>query len=277
MERFFGQHLGGRYQTDAAPEVQERLDALAVDPNSVTLPDTTATADAPSGIAMMDGSELEPATLSYDATMEMQGRSIDLSSVRRIAAASTDGTETWTVVGETETPRATVIDSMIIDRSTLRPVSRHQRGPITMDVTYTDTSASGEITMRGQSTSVSQQFDRPTLAGGAHDLLALSTMPLEPGFSTSLPVFSARQQTVQTARFEVTGTETVETPAGTFEAYVVDVTVGDDKVSGTVHLRAEGPHHVVKSELEQSTPRGTQTITQTLSRMDVPTSSADTQ
>ena len=280
MERFFGQHLGGRYQTNASPEVQERLDALAVDPDSVTLPDTTATAkasDAPSGVAMMDGSRLEPATLTYDATMEMQVRSIDLSSSQKIAATSTDGTETWTIVTETETPRATVVDSMILNRSTLRPVSRHQRGPLSMDVAYTDTSASGEITMRGQSTSISQQFDRPTLAGGIHDLLALGTMPLEPGLSTSLPVFSARQQTVHTARFEVAGRETVETPAGAFEAYVVDVTVGDDKVSGTVHLRADGPHHVVKSELEQSTPRGTQTITQTLSRMDVPTSSADTQ
>jgi len=279
LERFFGTHLGGRYQTDATEAVQERLDALAVDPDSVTLPDTTATAEAseaPSGIAMMDGSRLDPATLSYDATMEMQGRSIDLSSARTIRATSTDGTETWTVVSETETPRATVVDSMILDRSTLRPISHHQRGPLSMDVTYTDTSASGKIKMRGQSTSISQQFDRPTLAGGAHDLLALGTMPLEPGFSTSLQVFSPQQQTVRTARFEVTGTETVETPAGTFDTYVVDVTVGNDKVTGTVHLRKAAPHHVVKTNLEQSTARGTQTITQTLSTMNMSSAASGT-
>lgn len=280
LERFFGRHLGGRYQTNAAPAVQERLDALAVDPDSVTLPDTTATAEAseaPSGITMMDGSQLESATLTYDATMEMQGQSFDLSSVRTITATSTDGAETWTVVSETETPQTTVIDSMILDRSTLRPVSHHQRGPFSMDITFTDTSASGEIKMRGQSTSVSQQFDSPTLAGGAHDLLALGTMPLEPGFSTSLQVFSPQQQTVRTARFEVTGTKTVETPAGTFETYVVDVTVGDDAMTGTVHLRTEAPHHVVKTKLDQSTARGTRTITQTLSKMSTPTSSAGTQ
>lgn len=102
-------------------------------------------------------------------------------------------------------------------------------------------------------------------------------MPLEPGFSTSLQVFSPQQQTVRTARFEVTGTETMETPAGTFETYVVDVTVGDDAITGTVHLHTEVPHHVVKTELDQSTAQGTRTITQILSKMSTPTSTAGTQ
>ncbi len=279
LERFFGGHLGGRHQTEAASAVQERLDALAVDPNSVTLPDTTATADAsdtPSGIAMMDGSKLEPATLSYDATMEMQGRSLDLSSSRTIQSSTVDGTQTWTIVEKTQTPQGTVTDSLIVDRSTLRPVSHHQRGPLTMDITYTDTSASGTIEMRGQSTSISESFDAPTLAGGTHDLIALGTMPLEPGFSTSLQVFSPQQQTVRTATFEVTGTKTVDTPVGSFETYVVDVTVGDDKVSGTVHLRKAAPHHIVKTNLDVSTPRGTRTVSQTLSEMDAPTSASGT-
>ncbi|MFB6273916.1 MAG: alpha/beta fold hydrolase [Salinibacter sp.] len=278
LERFFGQHLGGRYQTSTAPAVQERLDALAVNPDSVTLPDTTteASSDAPSGIAMMDGSTLKSGTFSYDASMKMRGRSIDLSSTRTIEATTTNGTPTWTIVNKTNTPRATVTDSLIVNRSTLRPLSRHQRGPLTMDVTYTDTSATGTIKMRGRSTSISKTFDQPTLAGGAHDLIALGTMPLEPGFSTSLQVFSARQQAVRTANFEVTGTETVKTPAGSFETYVVDVTVGDDKVTGTVHLRKAAPHHVVKAKLDVSTPRGTRTITQTLSNMDTSSSASGT-
>jgi len=281
MEKFLAQHLGGRYQKNATDRIRQRLDEITVNPDSVTMPDTSAApadaaSDAPNGIAMMDGSKLESATLSYDATMKMRGKSIDLSSTRTVTATSTDGTKTWTVVSETETPRATVIDSMILDRSTLLPVSHHQRGPLSMDITFTDTSASGEITMRGQSTSISQTFDTPTLAGGSHDLMALGTMPLEPGFSTSLQVFSPRQQTVRTANFEVTGTRTVKTPSGSFDTYVVDVTVGDDKVTGTVHLRKEAPHHVIKTKLDQSTARGTRTIRQTLSEMDTPTSASGT-
>ena len=279
LERFFGEHLGGRHQTNATPAVQERLNALAVNPDSVTLPDSTATADAsdaPSGIEMVDGSTLEPVTLSYDATLEMQGRSLDLSSSRTIQPATVDGTQTWAIIEKTQTPQGLVIDSLIVDRSTLRPISHHQRGPLSMDITFTDTSASGEITMRGQSTSISQTFDTPTLAGGSHDLMALGTMPLEPGFSTSLQVFSPRQQTVRTANFEVTGTRTVKTPSGSFDTYVVDVTVGDDRTTGTIHVRKTAPHYVVKAKLNVSTPRGARTIRQTLSEMDTPTSASGT-
>jgi len=280
MEEFLAEHLGGRYQTNATDRIQQRLNKITVNPDSVTMPDTSATAkaksDAPNGIAMIDGSTLEAATLSYDATMKMRGRSIDLSSTRTIQATSTDGRQTWTAVTETNTPMATVTDSLIMDRATLRPVSRHQRGPVTMDITFADTSASGTMKVRGRSTSISKGFDAPTLAGGAHDLIALGTMPLKPGFSTSLQVFSPQQQKVRTANFEVTGTTTVDTPAGSFEAYVVDVTVGSDKVDGTVHLRKAAPHHVVKAELDVSTPRGSRTISQTLSKMSTSTSSAGT-
>ena len=36
-EAFLAEHLGGRYQPDVRPEIQERLDALTVDPAAVTL------------------------------------------------------------------------------------------------------------------------------------------------------------------------------------------------------------------------------------------------
>jgi len=271
MEEFLAEHLGGRAQTSATDRIATRLQEITVDPESVSMPDTTATAEAESGgasgFSMIDGTALEPATLSYNATMKMGGRSIDLSSAQTIAATNTDGTETWTVVNETETPQGTVTDSLIADRTTLLPVSRHQRGPLTMDVTYTDTAASGTMKMRGRSTPIEVSLDGPTLAGGAHDFIALGTMPLEPGLTTTLQVFSPQQQTVRTARFEVTGTETVETEAGSFETYVVDANVGDGTITGTVHLRKAAPHYIVKLKTEQSTAQGSRTVTQTLTSM----------
>jgi dienelactone hydrolase len=270
MEEFLAEHLGGRYQKNATDRIRQRLTEITVNPDSVTMPDKTTTASTSadmSGFAKIDGSKLAPATLSYDATMKVRGQSIDLSSTQTITVTTTNGTDTWTLVGKTKTPQGTVTDSLIADRTTLLPLSRHQRGPFTMDVTFTDTSASGEMKMRGQSVSIDKSLDGPTLAGGIHDLVALGTMPLEPGFSTTLQVFSARSQEVRPARFEVTGTETVTTPAGSFDAYAVDVNVGDGDVTGTVHLRAEAPHYIVKSKTEVSTQRGSRTITQTLSSM----------
>jgi dipeptidyl aminopeptidase/acylaminoacyl peptidase len=276
LERFFGEHLGGRYQTGAAPAVRKRLAALTVDPDSVTLPDTTKTTaqSGTKGVSMVDGSTLQSATLDYDVTMKAKGRSIDLSSTRTIRSTSADGNATWTVVSTTETPRATVTDSLILDRSTLRPRARHLRGPMTMNVTYTDTSASGEMTVRGRTMSIEKGLKQPTLAGGSNNMLALAAMPLSSDFSTSLSVFNERRRKVRTQTFTVTGTKTVKTPAGTFETHVVEMNVKENGTSGTMYLRKTAPHHVVKTRIEQSGPQGSRTIIQTLSSMTTPTSSS---
>lgn len=233
--------------------------------------------DAPAGeldgFAKIDGTTLKPATLSYDATVKTENRSLNLSATQTFAKTSTGGTDTWTLVNKIKTPRGTSTDSLIVDRSSLLPLSRHQSGGASMELSYTGpsasdtTSVSGTMTRGGQSVPISKRLKGPTLAGGVHDVIALGAMPLQPGFSTTLRVFSPRDQATKRAEFEVTGTETVDTPAGSFETYVVDLNVGDGYVTGTVHLRQEAPHYHVKWETEVSTGRGTRTISQTLSSM----------
>jgi dipeptidyl aminopeptidase/acylaminoacyl peptidase len=270
MENFLATHLGGRYQKSMTDRIARRLNEIRVNPDSVSMPDTAAaeTAAAPSGVSMIEGTTLAPATLSYDATMEAGGRSIDLSSSQTIRATTTDGSTTWTVVNDTKTPQGSVLDSLVLHRASLRPLSRHQKGPFTLQMTYTDTSASGTLEVRGRSTSISTTFSEPTLAGGSNDWMALATLPLEPGFTTRLQVFEPRQQALKTAQYEVTGTETVTTPAGSFEAYVVEASIGEGDATGTLHLRRQAPHYVVKASLELQSPRGTRTLTQTLSSLD---------
>ena len=233
-----------------------------------------ATATDLGGFEEIDGTTLTPTTLSYNATVKTGGRSLDLSATQTVARTTTDGTETWTLVNTIQTPRGTNTDSLIVDRSSLLPLSRHRSGGASMDLSYTAPSASGSTnvsgTMRrgGQSVSIRKRLGGPTLAGGVHDVIAVGAMPLRPGFSTTLRVFSPQDQTTKPAEFEVTGTETVKTPAGSFETYVVDLNVGDGYVTGTVHLRKEAPHYHVKWATEVTTGRGTRTITQTLSSME---------
>lgn len=138
-----------------------------------------------------------------------------------------------------------------------------------MNLTYTDTSVAGETKRKGQTAPIRANLDGPTLAGGVHDVIALAASPLEPGFRTTLSVFSPQDQSTKRAEFEVTGTETVKTPAGSFETYVVDLNVGDGYVTGTVHLRKKAPHYYVKWKTEVSTGRGTRTTTQTLSSLKI--------
>lgn len=225
-----------------------------------------------SGFEKIDGTTLHPATLSYDATLETENQSRDLSSTQTVAATSTRGTDTWTLVNTITTARGAITDSLVVDRSSLLPLSRRQSGGSAVDITFTDTSATGEMKTGGKSVPISTPLEGPTLAGGVHDVIALGAMPLKPGFSTTLRVFSPQDQATKRAEFEVTGTKTVETPAGSFDTYVVDLNVGDGYVTGTVHLRKEPPHYHVKWKTEVATARGTRTVTQTLSSMTTPSS-----
>lgn len=235
------------------------------------------TADSPGdldGFERIVGTTLTPTVLSYDVTLKRGGKAIDLSSALTVTATSTGSTDTWTLVNEIQTPRGANTDSLIVDRSSLLPVSRHRRGGSAMDLTYSGPSASGKTSVSGairtgdQSKPIRKELEGPTLAAGVHDVLALAAMPLAPGDQPTLRVFSPQEQATKRAEFEVVGTETVEVPAGTFETYVVDLNVGDGHVTGTVHLRKEPPHYYVRWKTEVSSGRGTRTITQALSSMD---------
>jgi len=140
-------------------------------------------------------------------------------------------------------------------RSSLLPISRHRRGGAVLDLTYTAPTASGETTVSGtmqsggRSKEISKGLNGPTLAGGIHDVIALGAMPPEPGFEAALRIFSPPDQATKRAEFEVAGTDTVETPAGSFETFVVDLNVGEGDITGTVHLR-KPPRYYVKWKTE---------------------------
>ncbi|TKX68217.1 hypothetical protein EXE46_16640, partial [Halorubrum sp. GN11_10-6_MGM] len=74
----------------------------AVHSAATTVPAAAQGPDGPSGdtggFEKIDGTKLAPATLSYDATMKIDGRSRALSSTQTFAPTSTGGADTWTLV-----------------------------------------------------------------------------------------------------------------------------------------------------------------------------------
>jgi len=204
----------------------------------------------------VDGTVLEPVQLEYDVTMSLQGRSMDLSAVRVLRSARSDQKRVWTVIDRTVLPNTTVTDSLVLDRSTLRPRLHHRFGPVPIRLTYTDSSAIGTVRVQGRSESIERYFNTPVLAGGANVRIALAAMPLGPDFRAELPVFNAQQHAVRTFTFEVTGIDSVETPAGTFETFVVSMGVSVGSAEGTLQVRRTSPHHVVRSTIEQTGAHG---------------------
>jgi len=258
LERFFGEHLGGRYQTDVASEVQFRLDALRQDVSAVTLPDTTqadtAAGDAADGVAVLDGSTLGPATLKYKTKVSMGQRSMTRPTTRVLRTATHEGQPVWQIADAAQGGAQT--DTLIVDRASLRPLQRRASGNGNVTLTFADTSVSGSLSMRGRSMDVNQSFDRPVLGSTANMEVAIAALPLEGGFAAQLPVFQLQQQKVSTTTVRVTGTKTVEVPAGSFETYVLETTSKGPGPSGTMYVRKAAPHHVVKADLEVSLPGG---------------------
>jgi dipeptidyl aminopeptidase/acylaminoacyl peptidase len=267
LERFFGEHLGGRWQTDVSPAVQARLDALRRDVSAVTLPDATQSdsATAADGVAALDGSGLAPITLDYETTLQAGQRSIQRPTRRTLASAMHEGTEAWRIVDAVE--GAAQADTLVVDRATLRPIERRVGGRGAVQLRFDSLRVTGQLSIRGQTRSVQQDFDRPVLASTANLEIGLATLPLEPGYEAAIPVFQLQQQTVATTTVRVTGTETVEVPAGTFETYVLEATSEGPAPSGTIYVRKAAPHHVVKADLQVTSGGRTITATKRLKTM----------
>jgi dipeptidyl aminopeptidase/acylaminoacyl peptidase len=275
LERFFGEHLGGRWQTDVAPAVQARLDALRQDVSAVTLPDTTQadSTTAMSSIGALDGTALSPVTLSYETTLKLGQRSIDRPTTRTLASATHNGAAVWRIVDGVQ--GAAQADTLVVDRSTLRPLSRRAGGRGSVRLTFDSTSVTGQLSMRGQTREVQQDFDGPVLASTANLEVGLATLPLDAGYEAALPVFQLQRQTVATTTVRVTGTETVKVPAGTFEAYVLEATSQGPAPSGTIYVRKAAPHHMVKADLQVTSGGRTISATKRLTKMRTETTSGE--
>lgn len=56
----------------------------------------------------------------------------------------------------------------------------------------------------------------------------LATLPLEEGYSTALRNLNLQTQSVRPDRLAVVGSEQLTVPAGTFDAFIVELTSPDD-------------------------------------------------
>lgn len=125
-----------------------------------------------------------------------------------------------------------------VTSSDVRPLSAHREGRLArasaaLDLTYRDSAVSGEATVRADSARAGQragetrrvEVDRELPPGvlDSNMLLAgLLASPLAPGDSLRYPIFRPGRGVVE-ARALVTGADSVEVPAGTFDTYRVEL------------------------------------------------------
>ncbi len=225
-EIFFAKYLGGRDQTDGTPEVMARLKEVTVDPKTVVL---AKKVDASSVSSPKLARDLEAGTYKYQAKIEMGGQQIPLSVSTTIAEDS----GAWTATDVIDTPQGAITEVSTLEKGSLiaRKLNLKQ-GPVVIDLNFSGDKAVGSMNMNGQDKPVSVDLGGPLFADGAGSKQSIASLPLAEGYGTTYRNFDVQKQKVKLMQLSVSGVEKVTVPAGTFDAYKVDITSadgGDDK------------------------------------------------
>lgn len=216
-EAFLAEHLGGRYQEGGTPEVVARLKEITVDPKTVVLekPVNAAAVGVPK-----PATDLTPETLHYQVQVQVGGQQVSMTMATTIA----DSGEAWTATDTMDTPQGTATDSATLAKSTLIVERRSvKQGPVSIDVSYAGDKAAGQVSMNGQTQPIAVDLGGPLFGDAAGGDQSVACLPLKDGYTTSFRNFDLQTQKVQLKQLKVVGVEKVTVPAGTFEAYKVEI------------------------------------------------------
>ncbi|HEU5237235.1 MAG TPA: alpha/beta fold hydrolase [Pyrinomonadaceae bacterium] len=238
-EKFFGKYLGGRYQEGATPEVTARLKEITIDVKTVTLPKKVEVATSvpkPAG-------DLIPGVSNYKASIALGGQSIPLTVKTEIKENGGD----WQVTETSETPQGPVVDISRIEKGTLQLKHRSiTQGPVAIELDFKDKKATGTMSMNGQPKPILVDVGGVIFADGAGAFNVLAMLPLAADYRATFLNFDVQKQKPQTKQLKVVGSESVTVPAGTFEAFKVELVAADNEADKQTIWIAKDSHKVVK-------------------------------
>ncbi len=240
-EKFFAKHLGGRFQEGATPEVTARLAEITVDPKTVVL---SKPADATKvGVPKVVAS-LTPGSATYQGKIEAGGQTLSMSITQTIE----DKGASWVVTGTARMPMGEAVDVTTFDKTTLVARKRSlKQGPATMDLTFAGGRATGTVAMGGEPKPVSVDLGGDLFADGVGAYESIGALPLAEGYSTNFRNFDVRQQKVRLKQAKVAGAEAVTVPAGTFQAWKVEIASAEGEPGSTTVWIAKDNRVVVKT------------------------------
>ena len=223
-EKFLATHLGGRYQAEVPADVATRLREITVDPKTVTLTKVpTAASGTPTPVV-----DLAPMKANYSASIAMGTQTMAM----KITQEAREENGAWVFTETAETPMGAATDAGVIEKGTLLLKKRTvKQGPVDIALEFSDTAVTGNMAMNGQSRPITAKLDGAIFADGPGSHAVIARLPLAAGYATSFRNFNVQTQKVEVKQLKVVGKESVTVPAGTFDAWKVELTGEDGGVT----------------------------------------------
>lgn len=220
---------------------------------------------APVSLLDVDGEALTPAQLTPTASaLEFDPASVEAhrDSFNILVQGQTFGYrvfevarqgDTWVVKEDVAIPAAGLDQhgTLSLDAATLGARSYEQAGsmqgqPGEVHVTYEGLHVTGTAQSPGEDeVAIDTTLTEGTIDQQALDVL-LSVIPLDVGSEQTVMTYDPEEGSVSATTFKVTALEQVTVPAGTFMAYRIDITQGQQAF--TYWLTQDTPRRVVKGE-----------------------------
>ena len=144
-------------------------------------------------------------------------------------------------------PNGDVSDITWIEKGSLAVTKRSVRqGPVTVDVEFKDNKAAGSMNMGGQAKPIAAEIGGALFADGAGSYDALASLPLKDGYTATFRNFDLQKQKVSLKQAKVVGAEKVTVPAGSFDAFKLEVISAENEPGKTTVWVAKDSRKVVK-------------------------------
>jgi hypothetical protein len=141
----------------------------------------------------------------------------------------------WTATDRMTTPMGEATDITILNKDSLVMEKRSvNQGPMAVALEFHDNKATGSMKMNGQDRPVSVDTGGPLFADSAGAPQVIACLPLAEGFSATFRNFDLQSQKAKVMQLQVSGSEKVTVPAGTFDTFKTEITSGDggpDKIT----------------------------------------------
>ena len=219
-----------------------------------------APAPAPAAALPTPAVALQPGTYSYLAKVE-PGPAAGIPLVTEIK----DDPEGWLVSDSITTPAGNALDRAILDKTTLALKKRSvQQGAMVIEFLVKGGKIAGAANVRGQETQLNMDIGGDVFSDGAGANQTVAVLPLAVGYTTSFRALDIRSMKLRTMDVKVVGSEPVTVPAGTFDAFKVEI-VSTVEGSKTTLWVDRDSRKVVKA-VQVSPTQGAVTVTSELQK-----------